>query len=164
MGWALKRVGSKPKVSRSVRSRARSDAPPTITNHVQLTRDTVTPKYSGRLLDGGYVPIMWPYRHVFHASACPSLRTYRSADPCAGPARAAAGRSPVYTHSSMIIGLDMPALQTCGIVSQPTVGEEECEPQTPIDRLIAPGIGIFFCLLAALPILNSVIIILRCSL
>lgn len=38
----------------------------TITNHVQLTCDTMTPKYY-EYLYSGYVPIMWPYRHVFRA-------------------------------------------------------------------------------------------------
>lgn len=50
----------------------------TITNHVQLTCDTMTPKYY-EYLHSGYVPIMWPYRHVFRAM--PRRRTLRHAEP-----------------------------------------------------------------------------------
>lgn len=48
----------------------------TITNHVQLTCDTMTPKYY-EYLHSGYVPIMWPYRHVFRAM--PRRRALRHA-------------------------------------------------------------------------------------
>ena len=63
----------------------------------------MTPKYSGCMppvaLHGGYVPIMWPYRHVFHASSCSESMCV-----CVCGCVYIYAPAPAHTHSGIVIG------------------------------------------------------------
>lgn len=74
----------------------------TITNHVQLTCDTMTPKYYAGHLYSGYVPIMWPYRHVFRAAhATQRNATQRPAHAARSVPRRAAPRRHTFAHCAI---------------------------------------------------------------